>query len=91
MAKYTPEEEKELNTTLRMWQRKASNLVANDYYDAIADDLSENTIDILRQIINASSHKDINIILWNSGLIESTLDRVATKIKKVKKENRKED
>lgn len=89
MAKYTPEEEKELNTTLRMWQRKASNLVANDYYDAIADDLSENTIDILRQIINASSHKDINITLWNSGLIESTLERVATKIKKVKKDNRR--
>lgn len=88
MAKYTPEEEKELNTTLRMWQRKASNLVANDYYDAIADDLSENTIDILRQIINASSHKDINITLWNSGLIESTLERVAAKIKKVKKDNR---
>lgn len=89
MAKYTPEEEKELNTTLRMWQRKASNLVANDYYDAIADDLSENTIDILRQIINASSHKDINITLWNSGLIESTLDRVTAKIKKVKKDNRR--
>lgn len=28
-------------------------------------------------------------ILWNNGVIDSTLDRVAEKIKKVKKENRK--
>ena len=89
MAKYTPEEEKELTSELKRWQRRASRLITDDYYDAIADDLSENSISILRYIMNESTYKDIPIILWNSGVIDSTLDRVAEKIKKIKKENQK--
>lgn len=86
MAKYTPQEEKELNTQLKKWQNRAKRLVLSVYYDVAAENLTENDFNILKRITNAESYKDINTYLWNSGLIESTLDKVAKKIKEAKKE-----
>ena len=88
MAKYTPQEEKELNEQLKKWQNRAKRLILHDYYDVIAESLTENDFSILRQITNAESYKDVNTYLWNSGLIERTLDKVAEKIKQGKKGSR---
>lgn len=83
---YTPQEEKELNTQLRKWQNRAKRLILSDYYDMVAEQLNENDFSILQRITNAESHRDINPYLWNSGMIERVLDRVAEKIKKARKE-----
>lgn len=88
MAKYTPQEEKELNAQLKKWQNRAKRLILHNYYDVIAESLTENDFSILRQITNAESYKDVNTYLWNSGLIERTLDKVAEKIKQGKKGSR---
>lgn len=88
MAKYTPQEEKELNAQLKKWQNRAKRLILHNYYDVIAESLTENDFSILRQITNAESYKDVNTYLWNSGLIEKTLDKVAEKIKQGKKGSR---
>lgn len=89
MAKYTPQEEKELNVILKKWQNRAKRLILHDYYDVIAESLSENDFYILQRVTNAKDHKEISTYLWNSGIIEMTLDRVADKIKKAKKGNKK--
>lgn len=89
MAKYTQQEEKELNAILKKWQNRAKRLILHDYYDAVAESLSENDFYILQRITNAKDYKEINTYLWNSGIIEMTLDKVADKIKKAKKGNRK--
>lgn len=88
MAKYTPQEEKELNAQLKKWQNRAKRLILHNYYDVIAESLTENDFSILRQITNAESYKDVNTYLWNSGLIERTLDKVAEKIRQGKKGSR---
>lgn len=88
MAKYTPQEEKELNAQLKKWQNRAKRLILHNYYDVIAESLTENDFSILRQITNAESYKDVNTYLWNSGLIERTLDKVAEKIKRARKGSR---
>lgn len=88
MAKYTPQEEKELNAQLKKWQNRAKRLILHNYYDVIAENLTENDFSILRQITSAESYKDVNTYLWNSGLIEKTLDKVAEKIKQGKKGSR---
>ena len=84
MANYTPQEEKELNTQLKKWQNRAKRLILSDYYDTAAEYLNDNDYSILRQITNAESHKDINPYLWNSGMIERTLDKVQRKIKEAR-------
>ena len=35
MANYTEQEEKELNSQLRKWQRRAKRLILSDYYDTV--------------------------------------------------------
>lgn len=90
MARCTEEEEKELNNQLKKWQRRAKRLILSDYYDTVAESLSELNYTALKAVTNAESHKDINYALWNSGLIESTLDRIAEKIKEARKEDRRE-
>ena len=37
-----------------------------------------------KELTNAESHKDINPYLWNSGMIERTLDKVQRKIKEAR-------
>lgn len=81
---YTPQEEKELNTQLKKWQSRAKRLILSVYYDSAAEYLSENDFSILQRITNAESHRDIPPYLWNSGMIERTLDKVADKIKKLR-------
>lgn len=88
MAKYTPQEEKELSTQLKKWQNRAKRLILHDYYDVVAESLTENDFNILRQITNAETYKDVNAYLWNSGLIERTLDKVAKKIQQARKGSR---
>ena len=80
MANYTPQEEKELNAQLKKWQNRAKRLILNNYYDSAAEYLNDNDYSVLRQITNAESHKD----LWNSGMIERTLDKVQRKIKEAR-------
>lgn len=87
MANYTPQEEKELNAQLKKWQNRAKRLISNDYYDLAAEYLNDNDYSILRQITNAEGHNDINPYLWNSGMIERTLDKVQRKIKEVRLRN----
>lgn len=89
MGHYTQEEEKELNKELKKWQNRAKRLILNDYYDVVAESLSENDFSILQKITNAESHRDINPYLWNSGMIEKTLDKVAGKIKEARRECKK--
>ena len=91
MAKYTQEEERELNEQLKKWQRKAKRLILDDYYDSVAENLSKNTFDVLKQVTNANSHKDVNGYLWNSGVIENTLKKVEEKIKEARKSKRKQN
>ena len=85
MGHYTQEEEKEL----KKWQNRAKRLILNDYYDVVAESLSENDFSTLQKITNAESHRDINTYLWNSGMIERTLDKVARKIKEARRECKK--
>lgn len=85
MARYTEEEERELNNQLKKWQRRAKRLILSDYYDTVADSLNELNYTVLKAVTNAKSHKDINYYLWNSGMIERTLDKVADKIKEARK------
>ncbi|MDD3040536.1 hypothetical protein [Bacteroides sp.] len=87
--RYTEEEEKELNAQLGKWQRRAKRLILSDYYDCIADRLNDLNYTALTAVTNAETHKDINFSLWNSGLIESTLDRIAELINEARRENRK--
>lgn len=89
MANYTEQEEKELNSQLGKWQRRAKRLILSDYYDTAAESLSDLNYTALQAVTNAKTHKDINYCLWNSGLIESTLDRIAKKIKEAREEDRK--
>lgn len=84
MANYTPQEEKELNAQLKKWQNRAKRLILSDYYDTAAEYLNDNDYSILQKITNAESHKDINSYLWNSGMIERTLDKVQRKIKEAR-------
>lgn len=89
MANYTAQEEKELNNQLKKWQRRAKRLILNDYYDTAAESLSDLNYTVLKAVTNAETHKDISYYLWNSGLIESTLDRIEKKIKEARAESRK--
>lgn len=89
MGKYTQEEEQELNKQLKNWQARAKRLILSDYYDSAAERLSDLDFSILQKITNAKSHKDINLYLWNSGMIEWTLDKVAEKLKEARRESRK--
>ena len=89
MANYTEQEEKELNSQLRKWQRRAKRLILSDYYDTAAKSLSDLNYTALKAVTNAKTHKDISYYLWNSVLIESTLDRIAKKMKEARKEDRK--
>lgn len=89
MSRYTEEEEKELNAQLKKWQRRAKRLILSDYYDCVSDRLNELNYTALRAVTNAETHRDINCHLWNSGLIERTLDRVAEMIKEAREEDRK--
>lgn len=84
MDNYTPQEEKELNAQLKKWQNRAKRLILSDYYDTAAEYLNDNDYSILQKITNAESHKDINSYLWNSGMIERTLDKVQRKIKEAR-------
>lgn len=87
MTRYTEEEERELNNQLKKWKRRAKRLILSDYYDTVAESLNELNYIALKAVTNAESHKDINYVLWNSGLIESTLDRITEKIKEARKED----
>lgn len=89
MGKSTQEEEQELNKQLKKWQARAKRLILSDYYDSASERLSDLDFSILQKITNAESHKDINSYLWNSGMIEWTLDRVAEKLKEARRENGK--
>ena len=79
---YTSREDKELNATLKKLQNRASRLIMNGYYDSIT--LNDIEYSILEKLTNAESHNDINPYLWNSGMIERTLDSISEKIKKAK-------
>ena len=84
--KYTEQENKELNQELKKLQQRASRLILNDYYDCVH--LSELQYSALKSITNAKSHNDINWYLWNSGLLQSTLDYISDKIKEAKRGDR---
>lgn len=83
MTGYTEQEEKNLNDELRKLQTRASKLIGNNYYDAVR--LNDLQYSALKTLTNAETHKDINWYLWNSGLIESTLNYIAEQIKTAKK------
>lgn len=89
MEKYTQKEEQELNKRLKKWQARAKRLILSDYYDSAAERLGDLDFSILQKITNAESYKDINSYLWNSGMIERTLDRVAEKLKEARRESGK--
>lgn len=82
MANYSKKEEAELNKQLKKWQNRAKKLILNDKYDHIyIDDIEYG---ILNKLVNANTHLDISYYLWNSGMIERTLDNISKKIKEVK-------
>lgn len=88
MGKYTQEEEREFNEQLRKWQARAKRLILSNYYDSAAERLSDLDFTILQEITNAENYKDINSYLWNSGMIERTLDKVAEKLKEARRDSR---
>ena len=79
---YTPKEEKELNLEIKKWKNRAKRLILSDYYNGVH--LSDLEYSILTQITNAESHRDINSYLWNTGMIERTLDRISDQIKQIR-------
>ncbi|MFZ5969626.1 MAG: hypothetical protein ACOYVK_20900 [Bacillota bacterium] len=81
---YSPEKDKRLNLELKRIQDKANKLILSNYFDYA--NISELQNRILQQIMNAKNHYDINSHLWNSGMIQHTLDNIAEKIKKIKKQ-----
>lgn len=83
-VQYTVEEEKELNKQLKQWKNRAKRLILSDYYDSI--ELGSIDYSILKQVTNAETYKDVNFYLWNSGLIEKTLDNISNKLKIARKE-----
>lgn len=82
ISKYSIEDDKILNLELKRLQNKAKKLILNDYYDHIR--LSNLQYSILKQITNAKKHDDINVYLWNTGLLEKTLKDIENKIKEEK-------
>lgn len=88
MVRYTAQEEKELNAKLKEWQNRAKRLILSDYYDSAADKLNDLDFQILIKITNAETYRDINTYLWNTGMIEKTLKKVADKLKEVRRGNR---
>lgn len=82
-SKYSTDEDKKLNKELKKLQNKAKKLILNDYYEYIT--LNDIQYSILIQITNAESHYDVNAYLWNSGLMEKTLNDIENKIKQAKK------
>lgn len=82
-SRYSSEEDKELDLELKKLQTKAKSLILNDYYDHV--NISELQHSILQQITNASTHYDVNVHLWNTGLMHKTLDDISEKVKKAKK------
>lgn len=83
VGKYSEDEEKELNKQLNSWKRRAGKLILNDYFDSC--NISELEFGILKQVTNAETHKDINWCMWNSGVIETALNNISDKIKRLKK------
>jgi len=75
--------EKELNKELAKMQHKAKHLILSDYYDSVR--LSDIQYSILKQLTNAKTNKDINSYLWNTGLINKTLDYISAQIKLLRK------
>ncbi|MDF2568643.1 MAG: hypothetical protein K0R55_247 [Sporomusa sp.] len=69
-------------------QQRAKHLILSDYYDHI--NLSELQYSALKTLTNAQTHKDVHWYLWNSGVIESTLDYISNEIKSLRKRNRRE-
>lgn len=88
-SEYTSEEEKELNSEFTKLKTKAEKLIFDDYYDHVR--LSELQYSCLKSLTNANSHKDINWYLWNSGMLQRTLDYIVDEIKKAKKQNRSQN
>lgn len=84
--KYTPEQDKELNGELQKLQRRAKRLILSDYYDHVR--LNDIQYSALTMLTNAKSHYDVNWYLWNSGVIEKTLDYISEKIKEAKRNDR---
>lgn len=66
MSKYTPEEEKELNSDLKEWQEKLSKYILSDKWDSISEQLSELEIRQIQIINSAESYKDVNWVVWNN-------------------------
>lgn len=60
-------------------------MILNDYYDFAVENLNDLDFQILKKITNADTYKDINTYLWNSGMIEKTLDKVSEKLKEARK------
>jgi hypothetical protein len=77
-------EDMELNKELKRLQNRASKLILNEFYDYIS--LTDLQHSILRRITNAESHKDINYVMWNSGIMKQTLDDIARKISEAKRQ-----
>lgn len=82
--KYSAEEDKKLNAELKKLQNRAKKLILNDYYESIT--ISDIDYSILTQITNAESHYDVSAYLWNTGMMERTLDIITEKIKQARKE-----
>lgn len=83
---YTVEEDKELNKELKQMQIRAKRLILSDYYDHVK--LNEIQYSALTMLTNANSHKDVNWYLWNSGVIEKTLNYISEKIKEARRNDR---
>lgn len=79
MVVYTEFEEKRLNRQLAEWQKKAEKMILDIQYDKVR--LTELQHSALQKLTNAESNKDINYALWNSGLIENTLESIRLQMK----------
>ena len=92
MAALTEQQTQELNQYLACWQKQANQLINDPYYDSIAHHIFDVQMQILTRVTNAKTHEDINVHLWNSGLVEKVLRDIRALIDEAKRDaNRQKD
>lgn len=64
MAKYTEQEEKELNQQLVRWQKRQLTAVKQNNVDRAFEQMNDIDRAVWKKIANAETHKDVNYIVW---------------------------
>lgn len=66
------------NSILKEWQTKLEKLMSSNKYSSVI--FKEGPLNILTELINAKSYKDIQPYWWNDGLIEMLLNDISNQL-----------